>query len=121
MLFDLIIEDSELCIPNIQLMEAEVALYWRMICRHLQMAAQVSLPVIYLYLYFSICFSAFSVNYLVLVLGQEKGSDAASAMGTEAAVYAAEATDNNDLLERILPATISDYIDLVKSHIVAGG
>lgn len=54
------------------------------------------------------------------MLGQEKGSDAASTMGTEAAVYAAEATDNNDLLERILPATISDYIDLVKSHIDAG-
>ncbi|XP_024186830.1 condensin complex subunit 3 isoform X1 [Rosa chinensis] len=83
-------EDSERCTPNIQLMEAEVALYWRMICRHLQMEAQ------------------------------EKGSDAASTMGTEAAVYAAEATDNNDLLERILPATISDYIDLVKSHIDAG-
>nr|XP_011469619.1 PREDICTED: condensin complex subunit 3 isoform X2 [Fragaria vesca subsp. vesca] len=81
---------SDWCTPNIQLMEAEVALYWRMICRHLQMAAQ------------------------------EKGSDAASTMGTEAAVYAAEATDNNDLLERILPATISDYIDLVKSHICAG-
>ncbi|KAL6225844.1 hypothetical protein ACLB2K_004693 [Fragaria x ananassa] len=83
-------EVSDRCTPNIQLMEAEVALYWRMICRHLQMAAQ------------------------------EKGSDAASTMGTEAAVYAAEATDNNDLLERILPATISDYIDLVKSHICAG-
>lgn len=54
------------------------------------------------------------------MLGQEKGSDAAFTMGTEAAVYAAEATDNNDLLERILPATISDYIDLVKSHIDAG-
>lgn len=63
----------------------------------------------------------FSNLELELVLGQEKGSDAASTMGTEAAVYAAEATDNNDLLERILPATISDYIDLVKSHICAGG
>ncbi|XP_050364582.1 uncharacterized protein LOC126783205 [Argentina anserina] len=83
-------EDPTRSVPNIQLMEAEVAFYWRMICRHLQMAAQ------------------------------EKGSDAASTMGTEAAVYAAEATDNNDLLERILPATISDYIDLVKSHIDAG-
>ncbi|PQQ01292.1 condensin complex subunit 3 [Prunus yedoensis var. nudiflora] len=51
---------------------------------------------------------------------QAKGSDAASTMGTEAAVYAAEASDSNDLLEQILPATISDYIDLVKAHIDAG-
>lgn len=49
MLFNLIIEVSDCCTPNIQLMEAEVALYWRMICRHLQMAAQVSLPVTSLY------------------------------------------------------------------------
>ncbi|BFG23931.1 hypothetical protein CerSpe_102050 [Prunus speciosa] len=83
-------EDSARCAPSIQLMEAEVALYWRMICRHLQMEAQA------------------------------KGSDAASTMGTEAAVYAAEASDSNDLLEQILPATISDYIDLVKAHIDAG-
>lgn len=83
-------EDSARCTPSIQLMEAEVALYWRMICRHLQMEAQA------------------------------KGSDAASTMGTEAAVYAAEASDSNDLLEQILPATISDYIDLVKAHIDAG-
>ncbi|BBG98641.1 ARM repeat superfamily protein [Prunus dulcis] len=82
-------EDSARCTPSIQLMEAEVALYWRMICRHLQMEAQA------------------------------KGSDAASTMGTEAAVYAAEASDSNDLLEQILPATISDYIDLVKAHIDA--
>ncbi|KAM1061153.1 hypothetical protein FF1_025679 [Malus domestica] len=81
---------SECCTPSIQLMEAEVALYWRMICRHLQMEAQA------------------------------KGSDAASTMGTEAAVYAAEASDTSDLLEQILPATISDYIDLVKAHIDAG-
>lgn len=30
--------------PNIQLMEAEDALYWRMVCWHLQKEAQVSLP-----------------------------------------------------------------------------
>jgi len=41
-------------------------------------------------------------------------------MGAEAAVYAAEASDANDLLERILPATVSDYVDLVKAHIEAG-
>ncbi|KAB2612331.1 condensin complex subunit 3-like [Pyrus ussuriensis x Pyrus communis] len=82
--------DSTRCTPSIQLMEAEVALYWRMICRHLQMEAQA------------------------------KGSDAASTTGTEATVYAAEASDTSDLLEKILPATISDYIDLVRAHIDAG-
>lgn len=82
--------NSVYCSPSIQLMEAEVALYWRTVCRHLQNEAQA------------------------------KGSDAAATMGTEAAVYAAEASDNNDLLERILPATVSDYIDLVKAHIDAG-
>ncbi|KAJ7964464.1 Condensin complex subunit 3 [Quillaja saponaria] len=76
--------------PRIQLMEAEVALYWRILCKHLQSEAQA------------------------------KGSDAAATMGTEAAVYAAEASDKNDLLERILPATVSDYIELVKAHIDAG-
>ncbi|KAG6659972.1 hypothetical protein CIPAW_03G073200 [Carya illinoinensis] len=82
--------DSVGRIPSIQLMEAEVALYWRTVCRHLQTEAHA------------------------------KGSDAAATMGTEAAVYAAEASDNNDLLERILPATVSDFIDLVKAHIDAG-
>lgn len=53
-------------------------------------------------------------------VNQEKGSEAASTMGTEAAVYAAKASDDNDLLERILPATVSDYINLVKVHIGAG-
>ncbi|KAF8026871.1 hypothetical protein BT93_F3382 [Corymbia citriodora subsp. variegata] len=75
---------------NIRLMEAEAALYWRVVCRHLQTEAH------------------------------EKGSEAAATMGTEAAVYAAKASDDNDLLERILPATISDYISLVKVHIDAG-
>lgn len=55
------------------------------------------------------------------MLEQAKGTDAAATMGTEAAVYAAEASKNNDILERILPATVSDYIDLVKAHINAGG
>ncbi|EHA8590767.1 hypothetical protein COCNU_scaffold023732G000010 [Cocos nucifera] len=40
--------------------------------------------------------------------------------GTEAAVYASEASDNNDLLEGILPVTISDYVDLVRAHLSAG-
>lgn len=52
---------------------------------------------------------------------QAKGSDAAGTMGTEAAVYAAEASDNNDILEMILPATTFDYVNLVKAHIDAGG
>ncbi|KAF8378590.1 hypothetical protein HHK36_029938 [Tetracentron sinense] len=77
-------------IPSIQLMEAEVALYWRTICRHLQTEAQA------------------------------KGSDAAATMGTEAEIYASEASDNNDLLERILPATVSEFVELVKAHLVAG-
>ncbi|KAE8668940.1 glutamate-ammonia ligase family protein [Hibiscus syriacus] len=75
---------------SIKLMEPEVSLYWRMVCKHLQMKAQ------------------------------GKGSDAAATMGTEAAIYAAEASDNNDLLDRILPETVSDFIDLVKAHIDAG-
>ncbi|CAE6201724.1 unnamed protein product [Arabidopsis arenosa] len=83
-------DESTCSAPSIQLMEPEVALYWRIICRKLHKSAQA------------------------------KGSDAATAMGAEAAVYAAEASDANDLLERILPATVSDYVDLVKAHIEAG-
>ncbi|KAL5810121.1 hypothetical protein ACOSQ4_026689 [Xanthoceras sorbifolium] len=83
-------EDSLHCTRSIQLMEAEIALYWRTVCRHLQMEAQA------------------------------KGSEAAATSGTEAAVYAAEASDKNDLLERILPSTVSDYVELVKNHIAAG-
>lgn len=41
-------------------------------------------------------------------------------MGTEAEVYAAEASDKNDLLEKILPATVNDYIELVRAHNDAG-
>ncbi|XP_042468647.1 condensin complex subunit 3-like [Zingiber officinale] len=75
---------------GIQLIEAEVALYWRTLCWHLQSKAQI------------------------------KGTDAASATGTEAAIYASEASDNNDLLEAILPATVSAFVDLVKLHLSAG-
>ncbi|CBI38660.3 hypothetical protein VitviT2T_024458 [Vitis vinifera] len=82
--------ESGHCIPRIRLMEAEVALYWKTVCRNLQMKAQ------------------------------ERGSDAAATMGAEAAVYAAEASDNNDLLERVLPAMVSDYVELVKAHLDAG-
>ncbi|OVA01866.1 Nuclear condensin complex subunit 3 [Macleaya cordata] len=75
---------------SITLMEAEVALYWRTVCKHLQTEAQA------------------------------RGSDAAATTGTEATVYAAEASDNNDLLERVLPATLADYVELVKAHLAAG-
>ncbi|KAL3525026.1 hypothetical protein ACH5RR_013398 [Cinchona calisaya] len=75
---------------NIQLMEPEVALYWRTVCKHLQMAAQA------------------------------KGSDAAATMGAESAVYASEASDSNDLLDRVLPASVSEYVELVKAHLTAG-
>lgn len=51
---------------------------------------------------------------------QAKGSEAAATTGTEAAVYASEASDNNDLLERILPGTVSEYVALVKAHLSAG-
>ncbi|KAJ8763073.1 hypothetical protein K2173_023278 [Erythroxylum novogranatense] len=75
---------------NTQLMEPELALYWKNVCMHLEAEAQA------------------------------KGSNAAATKGTAAAVYAAEASDTNDLLERILPATVSDYVALVQSHIRAG-
>ncbi|WJX31033.1 hypothetical protein P8452_19512 [Trifolium repens] len=78
------------CPPNIVLMEAEAALYWRTVCKHLQSEAHAL------------------------------GSDAAATAGTEAEVYAAEASDKNDLLEKILPATVDEYIELVSAHIVAG-
>lgn len=51
---------------------------------------------------------------------QVKGSDAAMKTGTESAVYAAEASDSNDLLDQVLPATVCDYVELVKAHIDAG-
>lgn len=54
------------------------------------------------------------------MIKQAKGSDAAMTMGTEASVYAAEASDTNDLLERVLPGAVSEYVELVKAHIVAG-
>ncbi|XP_058787474.1 uncharacterized protein LOC131661851 isoform X1 [Vicia villosa] len=78
------------CPPSIALMEAEAALYWRIVCKHLQSEAHTL------------------------------GSDAAATAGTEAEVYAAEASDKNDLLEKILPATVDDYIELVRANIVAG-
>ncbi|KAL6507656.1 hypothetical protein OROGR_023851 [Orobanche gracilis] len=54
------------------------------------------------------------------MINQKKGSDAAMAMGTESAVYAEEASDNNDLIDSILPASVSEYVELVNAHIAAG-
>lgn len=55
-----------------------------------------------------------------MITKQAKGSEAATTMGTESAVYAAEASDKNDLLDRVLPASIGDYVELIKGHTVAG-
>ncbi|GER47076.1 condensin complex subunit [Striga asiatica] len=78
------------CNHSIELMDAEIALFWRMVCKHLHMEAQ------------------------------QKGSDAAMTMGTESAVYAEEASNKNDLLDNILPASISEYVELVNAHVAAG-
>ncbi|KAL6839607.1 hypothetical protein ACP4OV_030546 [Aristida adscensionis] len=82
--------ENEEQVSNIQLMDAEVALYWKIMCKHLQAEAQT------------------------------KGSEAATTTGAEAAVYASEASDKNDLLDNVLPGTITDYVDLVKAHLSAG-
>ncbi|KAH9318229.1 hypothetical protein KI387_019998, partial [Taxus chinensis] len=50
----------------------------------------------------------------------EKGSDAASTQGAEAVVYAAAAADKNELLDRVLPATVTEYVELVEAHLLAG-
>ena len=55
-----------------------------------------------------------------MICWKVKGSDAAATTGTEATVYAAEATSYNELLEKFLPATVSDYVDLVQAHITMG-
>ncbi|XLR43911.1 hypothetical protein S83_028571, partial [Arachis hypogaea] len=51
---------------------------------------------------------------------EAKGSDSTATIGTKAKVYAAEASDKNDLQEKILLATVDDYIELVRAHINAG-
>ena len=55
------------------------------------------------------------------MIEQEKGFDATATMGTEGVVYAAEALDGNDLLERAFPAMVSNYVELVKTHLDASG
>ncbi|CAI8599289.1 unnamed protein product [Vicia faba] len=42
------------------------------------------------------------------------------AVGTEAEVYPAEASNKNDLLKKILPATVDDYIELVRANNIFG-
>ncbi|XP_010670110.2 uncharacterized protein LOC104887214 isoform X1 [Beta vulgaris subsp. vulgaris] len=84
------IRDPDNCNQDFKLLEPEVALYWRVVCQHLHKEAQ------------------------------EKGSDAAATTGTEAAVYAAESSDSSELLEKVLPATVSDYVELAQVHITAG-
>lgn len=59
-------------------------------------------------------------NFLHNFIIQAKGNDAATTTGTEAAIYASEASDKNDLLDEILPATVSDFVSLVKVHLSAG-
>ncbi|KAG0492740.1 hypothetical protein HPP92_006138 [Vanilla planifolia] len=81
---------EENCLSGVKLMGPEESLYWRTLCKHLQDEAHV------------------------------KGSDAANTSGTEAMVYASEATEKNDLLDAVLPETVSDYVDLVRAHILAG-
>ncbi|CAK7338996.1 unnamed protein product [Dovyalis caffra] len=129
-------EEPEYCSVRIQLMEPEFALYWKtefsedtstlkgcgysleplldVYGERFLVEEDISTPIIIL------LWVSADPNSLLEWLGMVKGSDAATTMGTEAAVYAAEASDNNDLLERILPATVSDYVVLVKAHIDAG-
>ncbi|XP_051143880.1 uncharacterized protein LOC127260232 [Andrographis paniculata] len=78
------------CNKPMELMDAEVVLFWRMVCKHLHEKAHT------------------------------KGSDAAMTTGAESAVYAAEASDSNDLLDNILPASLLEYVKLVNAHIAAG-
>lgn len=62
--------------------------------------------------------SPFLLHHLIL---QAKGLDAAATTGTEAEVYASEASVSNDLLDCVLPATVSDFVGLAKAHLSAGG
>lgn len=72
------------------LMEAEEALYWRLYISYLHSEAQA------------------------------KGHDAATTGGAQAAINAAAATEKNELLDRVLPSTMAEYVHLVKAHLNAG-
>ncbi|KAL3677038.1 hypothetical protein R1sor_026986 [Riccia sorocarpa] len=73
-----------------KLLDAEEALYWRMLCTHIHSEAEA------------------------------KGSDAANTGGAEAVVNAAAAADSNDYLEEVLPPTVADYVRLVEAHVRGG-
>ncbi|BBN11729.1 condensin complex subunit 3 [Marchantia polymorpha subsp. ruderalis] len=73
-----------------KILDAESALYWRMLCSHLHTEAEA------------------------------KGCDAATTGGAEAVVKAAAAADSNDYLESILPPTVADYVRLVEAHVHGG-
>ena len=71
----------------------------------------------------TILWSLTNINTLFIksvIFLQVKGSEAATTTGAEAAVYASEASDTNDLLDNVLPSTITDYVALVKAHLSAG-
>ncbi|XLR19421.1 hypothetical protein S83_047333, partial [Arachis hypogaea] len=103
--------------PSIQLIEAEASLYWRIVCQHLESEARELKGIV--------LFSSYLIGVTQQSSGvmfyhtSAKGSDAVATIGTEAEVYAAEASDKNDLLEKILPATVNDYMELVRAHINA--
>ncbi|MCO5614540.1 hypothetical protein L7F22_068823 [Adiantum nelumboides] len=71
-------------------LEAEEALYWRVFISYLYSEAQA------------------------------KGHVAATTGGAQAAMNAAAASEKNELLDRVLPSTMTEYVQLVKAHIIAG-
>jgi condensin complex subunit 3 len=73
-----------------QVMSAEEALFWRVVCGHAHKEAKT------------------------------KGCEAASTGGAEAAVNAAMASEQNEYLESILPPTVADFVRLVEAHLHKG-
>ncbi|KAH7286349.1 hypothetical protein KP509_32G002700 [Ceratopteris richardii] len=71
-------------------LEAEEALYWRVFTSYLHSEAQA------------------------------KGHDAATTGGAEATMNAAVATEKNELLDRVLPSSMVEYVELVKAHLGEG-
>ncbi|KAI5062946.1 hypothetical protein GOP47_0021493 [Adiantum capillus-veneris] len=71
-------------------LEAEEALYWRVFISYLHSEAQA------------------------------KGHVAATTGGAQAAMNAAAATEKNELLDQVLPSTMTEYVQLVKAHMSAG-
>ncbi|KAG0609362.1 hypothetical protein M758_8G178700 [Ceratodon purpureus] len=73
-----------------QLMGAEQALYWRIVCTTLHAEAQA------------------------------KGNEAATTGGAQSVLNAAAAADANEVLDSILPPTVASYVELVTLHLNAG-